>query len=170
MEINNELDPDCKKIMREKLFPLIKISAYTAKILPIHCKQMQEVVDTTEQFILTMANSFNEIIDKLYDEKLNLKDSEELKDIHNKIDDILFSLQFQDSSRQVVEHIQNDLNMITKEFLEVNSDIKNHLGITSDIDTSDLDCYSSYTMKKERDNYKGEKSDQDDHEDITFLD
>ncbi|THB66079.1 MAG: hypothetical protein D6B27_07240 [Gammaproteobacteria bacterium] len=168
MRNNKEIDSECKKIVRENLFPLIKMSIYTAKILPVHCKQMQEVVDSTEQFVLAMVNNFNEIVDKLYSEDSNPSNDSNLKEIHNKIDDILFSLQFQDSSRQIMEHVQNDLKTISAELLEANEIAKEHLGI-SDIDISDIDCYSSYTMSKERNNHKGIKTDETEDQ-ITFLD
>ncbi len=171
---NNGIISEYKKSIREKILPLMKTSIYTARILPVHCKQMKHVVESTEHAILSLGDSLNEIVDKLYSEGLiNDGDSEaNLANIHEKIDEILFSLQFQDTTRQIMEHVQSDLLKISGELLEANEIIKDELG-GLEVESPDIDCLATYTTAKERENYHGIESspieNEIDDDQITYL-
>ncbi len=171
---DDEIISGYKKNIREKILPLMKMSIYTAKILPVHCKQMKHVVESTEQAILSLGDSFNEIVDKLYSDDLVNDDAPQINvaKIHEKIDEILFSLQFQDATRQIMEHVQSDLLKISGELLEANKVIRDEFG-GFEVETSGVDCLATYTTSKERENYHGIEStsvenDTDDDQ-ITYL-
>ncbi len=133
------------------------------------------MVESTEKAILSLGDTFNEIVDKLYSDSFNNSDDNaiHIAEIHEKVDEILFTLQFQDATRQIMEHVQNDLRMISKEFNDANNIIKEELGVL-EVKTDDIDCFSTYTMEQERDHYQQPKTtssdkNEDNDDQITFL-
>ena len=97
--------------------------------------------------------------------------------VHSSISNIMVSLQFQDTTRQILEHVQEDLTKITNDIREL--DILIDMGDADQSRKLEESIAERYTMESERkvyesamgitSNEKNSKKIEDDDDGITFL-
>jgi len=166
--------------------------------LPIHRAQMEAIIEETEKNNLLLGGNFSTLIDEIEESvrKSNtIKDrllTSDLSDEHfdeikpmlnqlvdnthsvqSSVSEIMVSLQYQDSTKQVLTHIQNDLTDIGKEIQGLES---SKVALAEPIKTRlKTGVAKHYTMAKERDIFKVvtgidvTASSSDTDEEITFF-
>ncbi len=135
--------------------------------------EQETMFDSFKGDMGNLGNELDNDIDLLNSSLLGLvTDSES---VQTSISDVMISLQFQDTTRQILEHVQEDLDKITSDIRELDLLIE-----TSDSEESkklEENIASRYTMASEREVYakatgqtvaKEAKPDDDD-DGITFL-
>jgi hypothetical protein len=172
---------------------------YIYHALPIHHGQMEAIINETEKNNLLLGENFslliddielsvhksNEIKDRLLSSDLSDEHFEEIKVILNQlietttsvqssISKITISLQNQDSTKQVLTHIQDNIQEICEEIKEFDETIQ----VPESQDASKLQkkISSHYTMKSERDVFNhvtgldsGEVQGSNDDDELTFF-
>lgn len=172
---------------------------YIYHALPIHHGQMEAIIEETEKNNLLLGENFslliddvelsihksNQIKDRLLSSDLSEKHFEEIKVILNQlldnttsvqasISDITVSLQNQDSTKQVLTHIQDNMQDICAEIKELDKSV--HSPESQDANKLQEKISSHYTMKSERDVFSqitglklDENQDGDDEDELTFF-
>jgi len=172
---------------------------YIYHTLPIHHGQMEAIIDETEKNNLLLGENFslliddielsvsksNQIKDRLLSSDLSDKHFEEIKVILNQllentnsvqssISEITVSLQNQDSTKQVLTHIQGNMQEICEEIKELDDTIQ--APESQDATKLQEKIATRYTMKSERDVFNqvtgldcGENQDNADDDELTFF-
>ena len=148
---------------------------------------MEGYEKSIEEFVAQQANMFKNFNEQMHslsgetDEEISLLNTSleglvtDTVSVHSSISNIMVSLQFQDTTRQILEHVQEDLTKITNDIRE--------LGVLIDMDDTDEarkleeSIAQRYTMESERKVYESTRGNNavtspkvdDDDDGITFL-
>jgi len=185
----------------EKLQDAYQLLRYVQRALPIHNQQMHAIVEETEKNNLLLGENFSNLIDEIGD---SVRKSNEIKDrllaaeltdshfdeiksmldellsnansVQSSVSEIMVSLQYQDSTRQILTHVQDNLQDISEEIDGLDEEIK---GSTPQDDIKLQEkIAANYTMEKEReiffqvtgiDSKKHDDSNNDEEDEITFF-
>jgi len=182
--------------VQEKLQQAHTVLRYIFQALPIHHQQMAAIIEETEQNNLLLGANFSNLIDEI---ELSVRKSNDIKDrlltsdlsdshfdeiksmldqlldnansVQSSVSEIMVSLQYQDSTRQILTHVQDNLQDISNEIIELDESMKN----THPEDNQKIQekIASNYTMEKEREVFtkvtgldSGQHADDDE---ITFF-
>jgi len=185
---------------KENLQGAYQILRYVQRALPIHSQQMHSIIEETEKNNLLLGANFSNLIDEIGD---SVRKSNEIKDrllgaelsdshfdeiksmldelLHNansvqsSVSEIMVSLQYQDSTRQILTHVQDNLEDIGLEIDGLDDNLQEP-GAQDDQKLLEK-IAANYTMEKEREIFfqvtgldAGNKNDNDEEEDeITFF-
>jgi|GEM_PF-1799968 len=191
-----------EKNTQEKLQEAYQLLGYILKALPIHHEQMAAIIEETEENNLLLGKNFSNLIDEI---EQSVRKSNEIKDrllasdlsdshfdvikamldqllanansVQSSVSEIMVSLQYQDSTRQILTHVQDNLQDISGEIEGLGKAVKNSEAQNNTRLQESL--AAKYTMEKERDIFyrvtgleSGKKDDaqaDDEDDEITFF-
>jgi len=161
----------------ESMIKMTELLRYIYFALPIHRAQMEAIIEETEQNNLLLGQNFSTLIDEIEESvhKSNtIKDrllASDLSDEHfdeiklmlnqlvdntnsvqSSVSEIMVSLQYQDATKQMLTHIQNNLTDMGE---EIQSLERSEVDLNDPIKTLLINKIGlHYTMTKERDIFK----------------
>lgn len=197
MASDNTLNKEAEQLQQAR-----QILQYIFKALPIHHQQMAAIIEETEENNLLLGENFSNLIDEI---EQSVRKSNDIKDrllasdlsdshfdeiksmldqllnnansVQSSVSEIMVSLQYQDSTRQILTHIQDNLLDMGSEIETFDANVKEPETSVDNKLQEKIAAY--YTMAKERDIFyqvtgltpenQDDGQNKDDEDEITFF-
>ncbi len=133
------------------------------------CEETETIVETTLEELVVSNHKMEGTLGELAQDASAVVQENEVTE--GNISDVLIHLQFQDTVRQILEHIQGDMKRMSEQFEAA------VVGLRGEVDRDKhqermLELVSAYTMSSERQAFHdvlGSDSEHDDYDDITIF-